>query len=73
MTLGIFPALAFAFARAPVTELVAPRMRAVAATALWLALGAVPALALSVIEAICRSGATVHVVAVRRPEADAPD
>ena len=40
---------------------------------LWLALGAVPALALSVIEAICRSGATVHVVAVSRPEAETPD
>jgi 2-polyprenyl-3-methyl-5-hydroxy-6-metoxy-1,4-benzoquinol methylase len=34
--------------------------------ALWLGLGALPALALSVAGSICRSGATVHVVATRR-------
>ena len=36
----------------------------------WLAIGALPAIALSVVEAVFRSGATVHVVATR---ADTPD
>ena len=38
------------------------RLRSVAP---WLVLGALPALLLSVLEAVCRSGATVHVVATR--------
>lgn len=37
-----------------------------AAVAPWLIVGAIPALALSVVEAVCRSGATVHVLATRR-------
>lgn len=40
------------------------------AIGLWLVFGSLPALALSIAAAVCRSGATVHVVA-RRP--DAPD
>ena len=40
-------------------------LRRLGAVAPWLLLGAAPALLLSVLEAVCRSGATVHVMATR--------